>query len=66
MQENFSNMPCAPLSSRTSKIRKIYILRLVGRIFVLLACVALLIIAPGQFNVLEGWNFFKIPSPLSS
>ena len=52
------------MQENTSKIRKIYILRLVGRIFILLACVALLFALPQQFEVLDGWNFFRTPSVL--
>ena len=43
----------------TSEIRKIYFLRLTGRIIVLLAAVLLYISDKNSFNVAEGWNFFS-------
>ena len=64
MQENYTDIPCTPSKSSPSKIRKIYILRLVGRIAILLICAALLFFAPEQFEVLDGWGFFKAPSAL--
>lgn len=42
-----------------SKTRKIYFLRLAGRIAVFIACILLAIFAPDQFDVLGGMNFFK-------
>ena len=42
-----------------SETRKKYILRLVGRIIILLVCGALCFICPQVFNILEGWGFFK-------
>ena len=47
-----------------SKTRKHYIWRLAGRILVLLACTALLVLRPEEFAVLEGMNFFRSLSPL--
>lgn len=41
-----------------SKIRKIYMARLVGRCAVLLAAFGLCFLAPGQFTVLQGMEFF--------
>ena len=64
MLENNNDIPCTPSKSSPSKIRKIYILRLVGRIVVLLVCAALLFLAPEQFEVLDGWGFFRSPSAL--
>ena len=45
-------------------MRKIYIGRLVGRIFALLGVTALLFLAPEQFEVLEDGNFLKKASLL--
>ena len=42
-----------------SKIRKKYIARLIGRIIAFICAAALLIVAPEQFEVLEGWEFFS-------
>lgn len=42
-----------------SKIRKKYIARLIGRIIAFICAVALLFVAPEQFEVLEGWEFFS-------
>lgn len=42
-----------------SKTRKRYILRLIGRIIILIICIFLLIFKPDTFYVLSGWNFFK-------
>lgn len=42
-----------------SKTRKRYILRLIGRIIILIICIFLLIFKPDTFHVLSGWNFFK-------
>ena len=42
-----------------SKIRKEYILRLIGRCIVLVICIGLLIFKPQYSSVLEGMNFFK-------
>ncbi len=41
-----------------SRIRKRYFVRLIGRILILFACVALCILDPHQFDVLTGWRFF--------
>ena len=42
-----------------SKIRKVYFKKLGIRITVLIASIILYFYAPGQFEVVEGWNFFK-------
>lgn len=42
-----------------SKIRQIYFVRLFLRIAILIATVVLLFVAPSQFDILNGWNFFK-------
>ena len=42
-----------------SRIRKIYFGKLYLRIVILLSSVILYFAAPGQFEVVEGWNFFK-------
>ena len=47
-----------------SKTRKRYIIRLAGRIAILLACFALCFLAPGEFEILNGWNFFSRVSVL--
>jgi len=41
-----------------SKIRKIYILRLIGRCIVFVLCAALLAIKPDEYAILHGMNFF--------
>lgn len=46
-----------------SKLRKRYIARLVGRIFVLILSLALFIWYPGAFEVLDGSGFFRAFSP---
>lgn len=42
-----------------SKIRKVYFTKLVARITILLTSIILYFYAPSQFDVIEGWNFFK-------
>jgi hypothetical protein len=42
-----------------SKIRQVYFTKLYARITILLASIILYFYAPGQFDVIEGWNFFK-------
>jgi hypothetical protein len=42
-----------------SKIRRVYFTKLVARISILLASIILYFYAPEQFDVVEGWNFFK-------
>ena len=42
-----------------SKIRRAYVIKLILRIIVLIATVILYFVAPDQFGVIEGWNFFK-------
>jgi hypothetical protein len=46
-------------SDKMSETRKRYMLRLVGRIMVLIGAICLCFIIPSQFDVLEGNNFFK-------
>ncbi len=48
----------------TSKLRKAYIARLVGRCIVLVLAVLLYILKPDHLNVLHGMNFFREFSPL--
>lgn len=43
----------------TSELRKIYFLRLAGRIIVLLATALLYVFDKESFNVADGWNFFS-------
>ena len=45
--------------SACSPMRKSYILRFVGRALVLLAAVALYVLHPQSFSILEGMNFFR-------
>lgn len=42
-----------------SRIRKIYLARLVARILIFIACVLIVIYWPKQLEILKGWNFFK-------
>jgi hypothetical protein len=42
-----------------SKIRQVYFTKLYARITILLASIILYFYAPDQFDVIEGWNFFK-------
>ncbi len=42
-----------------SKTRKKYILRLIGRILILVICILLYIFKPETYNILTGWNFFE-------
>ena len=42
-----------------SIMRKNYILRFVGRVFVLLAAVGVYIVHPASFSILDGMNFFR-------
>ena len=42
-----------------SKIRKIYFAKLIFRIIILFASLVLFFVAPGQFDIVNGWNFFK-------
>ena len=42
-----------------SETRKRYFIRLIGRIGILLACLVLCFVAPSEFEILEGSNFFK-------
>lgn len=44
---------------RMSPMRKRYTLRLIGRCIVFLACIALLIFRPSEYDILNGWNFFS-------
>ena len=47
-----------------SKTRKDYIFRLIGRCLVFAACCILSFVAPQEFHILEGMNFFYHPSLL--
>ena len=51
-------MDLKQLFSNMSDMRKRYALRLAGRCAILLACILLMLFAPGQLAVLEGMNFF--------
>ncbi len=42
-----------------SKIRKIYFIKLILRILVLIASLVLFFVAPEQFHIVNGWNFFS-------
>ena len=42
-----------------SKIRRVYFTKLYTRISILIASILLYIFAPGQFDIVNGWNFFK-------
>lgn len=42
-----------------SRIRKIYFIRLILRIIVLVASIVIFFVAPQQFDVINGWNFFE-------
>lgn len=52
------------MQKTTSKIRKVYIARLVGRCLVLVVCGLLFLFKPDMFSVLNGGNFFTEFSPL--
>ena len=41
-----------------SKIRKLYILKLIGRCFILICCALLWIFSPQRYEILNGMNFF--------
>ena len=47
-----------------SATRKRYVVRLVLRCLIFIICIALLLFRPKAFDVLDGLNFFKTPSPL--
>ncbi len=49
---------------QTTKIRKQYIFRFVVRVAILIACVVAFIGMPKVFDVLRGWNFFRVFSLL--
>ena len=42
-----------------SRIRTVYFFKLIARILILLATIVLYFVAPNQFDIIEGWNFFK-------
>ncbi len=46
-------------TTSTSPLRRAYIARLVGRILVLCLSIVILFIAPSQYDILIGFNFFK-------
>ena len=47
-----------------SKLKKVYVAKLVFRCLVLAACTALYFLRPAAFAVLDGWQFFSRLSPL--
>lgn len=47
-----------------STMRKRYTLRLIARCIIFIACVALLIFKPSEYDILQDLNFFKQPSVL--
>mgnify|MGYP006916238812 CR=1 FL=1 len=49
---------------KTSTLRKIYIARLVLRCIILAACILYAIYLPEKMEVLSGWNFFRMLTPL--
>ena len=44
---------------KMSETRKRYVMRLIGRILILIACAVLCLTHPESFSVLEGMNFFR-------
>lgn len=46
-----------------SKTRRVYMMKLVARCLVLIACALIVIFDPQQLEILEGWNFFRKLSP---
>jgi len=55
---------CTQQKAPISRLRKEYIVRFIGRILVLIACVLLYVFLPDTFRVLEGGNFYRMLSPL--
>ncbi len=49
---------------KVSTLRKIYIARLILRCLILAACILIAFYFPQEMQVLEGWNFFKMLTPL--
>lgn len=47
-----------------TKTRRVYMMQLVMRCIILIACILLVIFDPQQLEILEGWNFFRRLSPL--
>ena len=47
-----------------SAMRKRYTLRLIGRSLIFVLCVLLCVFRPQEFEILQGWNFFRMLSPL--
>ncbi|MBQ2956060.1 MAG: hypothetical protein IJE08_06320 [Clostridia bacterium] len=47
-----------------SPTRKRYFLRLIGRCLILILCIVMYFACPQCFDVLNGMNFFRTPSPL--
>lgn len=47
-----------------SRIRKVYTMRLAGRIGIFLCCLLLVFRDPGEMEILQGGNFFRKPSAL--
>lgn len=42
-----------------SKIRRTYVIKLIARTVILLETIVLYFVTPDQFDIVEGWNFFK-------
>jgi len=61
VQEAFDVEACLDAVKRPprSRIRKIYLARLVARCFIFAGCVLLVFFWPKQLEILQGWNFFK-------
>lgn len=55
---------CTNINKSSSGIRRAYILRLIGRIIILIFCVCLWYFHPEEFDILEGAHFFDSFSPL--
>jgi len=64
MSAKESGKDCSQGKEPVSNTRKVYIFRLIGRCIVLAVCVLLCIFRPDQFEVLNGFAFFRKPSLL--
>lgn len=51
-------------NTRTSKTRKIYFLRLAGRLVIFLLAILIYVFDKDEFSIAEGWNFSQRFSPL--
>lgn len=51
-------------SEHMSKTRRIYFLRLIGRISIFIIAILIYIFDTNVFNIADGWNFFNEFSPL--